>query len=378
MGSTSEYQLIHKLGSGGSGTVYKARHIATDRIVALKKFHKTEDQGRFKNEARIQANLNHPHIAQLYDFIYDDQTPVIIMEYIEGVTLQTLINQSKSLTTPVKEKIFIQILEAVAYLHDKSIIHRDLKPANVKIDSSGNVKLIDFGISKGLSSPQFTKEGHLVGTINYSAPERLTGKNLPQSDIWSLGIILYELMTLKPFFKEINTASQLSRLKDKNFIAEKIKSYDGPHALVIKKCLTYNPKLRYQNATELHKLMKPKKSKAIALKENITSDKRNIWIPAIVSILLLAWFLWPDLSTEPVDPQDFIEPREILFDLYPTDATLIIDDLDLDVLHNQSLTQEKGTILHATLQAEGFLTKHVVIDYNTHRKRQTRRYYLEK
>ena len=376
MSTSAHYTLLNKLGRGGSGTVYKAENTQTGRIVALKKLHNSGDLPRFKNEARIQANLDHPHIAVLYDFIYDKSSPTIIMEYVEGVTLQTLINQSKNISRASKEKIFLQILDAVDYLHQRNIIHRDLKPANIKIDSAGNVKLIDFGISKGLSSPQLTQEGHIVGTITYASPERLNGKNLPQSDIWSLGIILYELMTFTPFFRHGNTASQLAQIQDKSYVIQKLNDYTGPYASIIKKCLQHNPKNRYPTAGELKQDFNPHTDHKPAAKlATLKTPRKLAWIPVAILLLIGGIYLYPK-KTIPV--KELIDPREITFDLYPTDATITIDNGHKMIKHNESLSQEKGTQLQGVLSAEGYRSKHIIINYDTYRTHQTVRYYLEK
>ncbi|GAB2772415.1 hypothetical protein GCM10027275_14120 [Rhabdobacter roseus] len=189
------YELRRWLGTGGAGEVYLAYHPATDRQVAIKFLHDAKQGQRFQNEARIQASVEHQHIAKVYDFCVELKRTYLVMEYVDGVTLHHYIRQRKYLSEVEALPLFGQVVSAVAYLHEAGIIHRDLKTDNVKITSRSEAKLLDFGIAKASYTPRFTREGHVVGTSGYMAPEQLNGMQDSRSDCWALGVILYEMLT---------------------------------------------------------------------------------------------------------------------------------------------------------------------------------------
>jgi serine/threonine-protein kinase len=189
------YVLTQWLGSGGMGEVYMARHQTTQRQAAVKILYRNDQAARFRNEAYIQASVQHAHIAALYEYTVDNGTPCIIMEYVEGITLEKLIKRQGRLPESFVWKIFEQIVLAVTHLHSQNIIHRDLKPGNVKVNRESVAKLLDFGIAKGAYTPKFTQEGYIVGTSHYMAPEQFQGKVGIQSDCWALGVLFYEMLT---------------------------------------------------------------------------------------------------------------------------------------------------------------------------------------
>ena len=189
------YRLTEFVGAGGMGEVFKASHIETGRLTAIKVLHRPEFAARFRNEAYLQASLNHPNIAALYDFVQVDEHPALIMEWVDGQSLDRLIRQKGRLGNEAAIRIFSQIVDAVAYLHEKGIIHRDLKPSNVRVRPNGEVKLLDFGIAKGTDTPRFTQAGYAVGTSEYMAPEQFRSRVEAKSDVWALGVLLYEMIT---------------------------------------------------------------------------------------------------------------------------------------------------------------------------------------
>ena len=253
-----EYRLVDLLGAGGMGEVYRGVHTKIGRVVAVKVLSQTS-QGpefleRFLNEARIQSRLQHPNIATLYDFLEFNNQPCIIMELVEGQTLSDMIQARGAL--PAREAIALinPIVSAIGYIHSQGITHRDIKSSNVKISPSGQVKLLDFGIAKSDSSPALTQTGGFIGTLQYLSPEQLKGGFADtRSDIWALGVLLYEMVTgFMPF--EANTIGELY---------EKVSrvEYTRPTALnqavparvesVISRCLKKNASERYQNAQEM-------------------------------------------------------------------------------------------------------------------------------
>jgi hypothetical protein len=195
------YRVIELVGRGGMGAVYRAVDINLDRTVAVKVLN-TDLQNdpefveRFRHEARVQAALNHPNIATLFDFFIRNGAPVAVMEFIEGETLQSMIKRRGPVPAHVSLPIFKQALQGVAAGHRRKIIHRDLKPANLMIDPEGNVKVTDFGIAKLQNSTGLTLVSTRIGTSYYMAPEQILGRNVDaRTDIYAMGITLYEMLS---------------------------------------------------------------------------------------------------------------------------------------------------------------------------------------
>ncbi|MBV6521214.1 MAG: Serine/threonine-protein kinase PknD [Gemmatimonadaceae bacterium] len=194
------YRLAGFLGAGGMGEVYRAVEVQTGRVVALKVLVQTARGGdqanRFRDEARIQSAMKHPAIAELHEYFEVDGLPCIAMEFVDGDTLDAVLRRRGPLPAQEALRLFADIVDAVGYLHQRGVIHRDIKSTNVKLTESGGVKLLDFGIAKSAGSPKLTATGSVVGTLHYLSPEQLrTGVAEARSDIWSLGVLLYELVT---------------------------------------------------------------------------------------------------------------------------------------------------------------------------------------
>jgi serine/threonine-protein kinase len=237
------YHLTERIGSGGMGDVYKAVQPALNRIAAVKVLHQKDLSDRFRNEAHIHASIQHPNIARLYDYVFAGETPCIIMEYVEGESLDTCLAKRKRLSNEETEKILLQIASALAYLHQKDIFHRDIKPQNFKIQADGTVKMLDFGIAKNKYSPKFTQQGFVVGTTEYMAPEQFQQQAEKKSDTWSLGVMTYELLTGFMPFEGDNPVLLRSKITKGIYtdpailapqIAEKL-------LLIIDRCLKINP-----------------------------------------------------------------------------------------------------------------------------------------
>lgn len=255
-----DYHLTDFLGAGGMGEVYLAVHVKIDRVAAIKILTCFDPQSkysqRFINEARIQAGLHHPNIATLYDFIEFEGRMCIIMEYVDGQTLYERINDRGPL--PIKEAliIFQAIAQAIAYIHQKGILHRDIKSNNIKINSSGQVKLLDFGIAKDTITPQLTLDGHYVGSLYYLSPEQLMGKKVDrQSDIWSLGILLCEMITGKLPFESRSLNELYEKIKNADHVAVSGIHPDLPEKIrkIIGLCLKQKPAQRFSCAEDLIK-----------------------------------------------------------------------------------------------------------------------------
>lgn len=211
------YRVLEAVGRGGMGTVFKAIDINLDRLVAIK-FLNTELRSdpdfvaRFRHEARVQAVLNHPNVATLFDFLVWRDSPVAVMEFIEGETLADMIQRRGPIPAHIGLPIIKQALLGVAAGHRRGIIHRDLKPANLMINLEGVVKVTDFGIAKVQNAPGVTQASTRIGSSFYMAPEQILGRTVDaRTDIYAMGVTLYELLSGRPPFEakaqfEVETA----------------------------------------------------------------------------------------------------------------------------------------------------------------------------
>jgi len=200
-----KYQIVEKIGVGGFGTVYKGRDPFIKRNVAIKTCQSDEEEikKRFFREAEFAGNLHHRNVTTIYDFgVTDDGTPYIVQEFLTGDDLDKAIKKKEPLTLARKLQILIDVCDGLGYAHTSGIIHRDIKPSNIRILEDGTVKIMDFGIAKSLvSQSTLTQTGITLGTASYLAPEQIRGEDLdPRTDIFSLGVVAYEIVTgQKPF-----------------------------------------------------------------------------------------------------------------------------------------------------------------------------------
>jgi len=200
-----KYQIVEKIGVGGFGTVYKGRDPFIKRNVAIKTCQSADEEikKRFFREAEFAGNLHHRNVTTIYDFgVTDDGTPYIVQEFLTGDDLDKAIKKKEPLTLARKLQILIDVCDGLGYAHTSGIIHRDIKPSNIRILEDGTVKIMDFGIAKSLvSQSTLTQTGITLGTASYLAPEQIRGEDLdPRTDIFSLGVVAYEIMTgQKPF-----------------------------------------------------------------------------------------------------------------------------------------------------------------------------------
>src|SRR5947209_1269060 len=257
--SIGEYHIVDFLGAGGMGEVYRAMHSKIGRIAAVKVLTQaTQSSGfveRFFNEARIQASLQHPNIATLYDFMEVGGQPCIIMEYIDGETISERIS-AYGAPLPLSETVYVfeKVCEAIDYIHRHGIIHRDIKSNNIKISSQGQVKLLDFGIAKGQTSQQLTQVGSVIGTLQYLAPELIRGGTADErGDIWALGVLLYEMITGRVPFDATTVGDLCDRIDRVDYAppAQLNPSVPRDAARIIARCLKKNPAERYASAGKL-------------------------------------------------------------------------------------------------------------------------------
>src|SRR5437763_8355773 len=198
---SGRYRLDAQIGTGGMSTVYRSFDTVLERPVAIKLMHReiashSEQLERFRREARSVAQLNHPHIVTVIDAGEDEGTPYIVFEFVDGETLKERIRRCGRLPIPEAIAYAIEIARALGAAHERGIVHRDIKPQNVLIDPEGSAKVTDFGIARTLEEEGLTAAGRVLGTTDYVSPEQALGHTVTgQSDIYSLGICLYEMLT---------------------------------------------------------------------------------------------------------------------------------------------------------------------------------------
>lgn len=254
------YRIVEHVGSGGMGDVYLAEDPRLRRKVALKRPSETqlrspEARQRFLREARAVATLNHPGIAAVYDVIETEESPYIVMEYVEGESVSSMVRRGPVSPQQVID-LGIQLASALEEAHSHGVIHRDLKPANVLVTRAGKAKILDFGLARRLASGEsaLTAAGHVVGTPGYMSPEQMLGYDAdPRSDIYTLGVLLFELLTGRwPFEAKGDRAPTLSAMKDRVPRAEDVKSGVGSElSAILARAMSWEPGERQQSASEL-------------------------------------------------------------------------------------------------------------------------------
>ena len=250
------YKITAHLGQGGMGNVYRATDTMLGREVALKMLHpqltmQPQFLERFKKEARVLAQLLHPNIAVIYNFIEQGGNHFMVMEYVEGTNLDDLLKQHKSLPAEFIVPVFVQALEGLQHAHRKNIFHRDIKPSNIMLTPDGVVKLMDFGIAKVAGEQKMTQVNKIVGTVEFMAPELIQGRDASNaSDIYAAGVTMYEMLSGKlPFESDTDFNLMQAILKERVKSPEKLNA-SIPKALgdIIMKALEKNPASRYEDA----------------------------------------------------------------------------------------------------------------------------------
>src|SRR3954454_19225211 len=253
------YRLDAQIGSGGMSTVYRAFDAVLERRVAVKLMHReiaadTDQLERFRREARAVAQLSHPHIVGVIDAGEEDGRPYIVFEYVEGETLKDRIRRLGRL--PVDEAIAygIEIARALGAAHARNIVHRDVKPQNVLIDEEGSAKVTDFGIARSLDEDGLTADGRVLGTTDYVSPEQALGHDVTgQSDIYSLGIVLWEMLTGEvPYRGENQVAVAMKHVREPlPDVQQRRPQVSASLASVIDRATAKHLGRRYQTAEDL-------------------------------------------------------------------------------------------------------------------------------
>ncbi|MEJ0104704.1 MAG: serine/threonine-protein kinase [Bacteroidota bacterium] len=248
-----QYVIQRKLGEGGMGIVYLAEDTMLERPVAIKALHPSLARGadslgsRFQQEAYTLARLNHPNITHLYAYAPHEDTYWMVMEYVDGKTLEDWLKIKGTLTPAVACSIIAQMLDGLEHAHRKGIIHRDLKPANVMISQEGEVKIMDFGIARIRNSQRLTQHGKSVGTLEYMAPEQIQGKEGDElTDIYGAGNILYELLSGQtPFKSDTDYHLMKAKLEEKAPLSPVLATLPIALQQVIFKALERDPEKRF-------------------------------------------------------------------------------------------------------------------------------------
>lgn len=258
------YQIIKTIGEGGMANVYLAYDTILDRNVAVKVLRgdlATDEKfvRRFQREALSASSLSHPNIVEVYDVGEDNGLYYIVMEYIEGKHLKQLLKKRGSLTVREVVDIMMQITDGMSAAHDSYIIHRDIKPQNIMILENGLIKITDFGIAMALNATQLTQTNSVMGSVHYLPPEQACGKTATiQSDVYSMGILMFELLTGSVPFKGDNAVEiALKHIKESiPYVKDINDSIPTSVANIVKRATAKNLKNRYQDAREMHEDLK--------------------------------------------------------------------------------------------------------------------------
>lgn len=368
----NRYELMEKIGEGGMAVVYKARCTFLDRWVAIKILrdqyaNNPEFVDRFQREARAAARLAHPNIVSIYDVGEDQGRHFIVMEYVQGENLKDYLSRRGPLAPQTVAEMGQQVAAALAHAHCRGIIHRDIKPHNLLVSPEGQVKVTDFGIARAAAASSLTETGVVLGSVHYFSPEQAQGGAVDaRSDIYALGVVLYELLTgVPPFTGDSPIAIALSHLdSEPPAVAELCPYVPEDLEQAIMKAMAKDPAHRYQTAGELNRALAPAASrtgaqeeptrvltavpgreKATATRNRPKPNRRSTtWVVATILLLsvLTGAFLWfryyflvPIVEVPP------------LLGLQVEDARLLLAEKGLDyyVLREVYSEEEAGVVV---------------------------------
>jgi len=348
-GSTfaGRYQIIEELGKGGMGKVYKALDKEIDGKVALKliKPEVAADKKtieRFRNELKTARDIAHKNVCRMYHLAKHEETHYIVMEYVSGEDLKSFIRRARQLTAGTAISIAKQVCEGLAEAHKLGTVHRDLKPQNIMIDKDGNARIMDFGIARSLQKKGITGSGIMIGTPEYMSPEQVEVKDVDQrSDIYSLGVILYEMVTGRVPFEGETPLSVAMKHKSEKPKDPKELNTQIPEDLnrMILKCMEKDKENRYQSAGELRseleniekgipttERVEPKRKPLTSKEITVTFGLKKLFIPALViAALVIAvvviWQPWSQKEAIPI-PSDKLSLAVMYFENNTGDKNL--------------------------------------------------------
>jgi len=265
------YKIIDKIGEGGMGAVFKGVDLMLEREVAIKMLRpelarQPNVVERFRTEAVTLAKLNHPNVATLHSFFRQGDDFFMVMEYVRGETLEDVIRKNGAMPCDQAVEMFCMALEGIDHAHKMGIVHRDIKPANMMLTETGTIKVMDFGIARVLGTDRLTKAGHLIGTVEYMSPEQVRGEETDaRSDIYSLGMLLYEMLTGRVPF---NSTSEYELMRCQIEDAPAPPRTIAPHIPLaveqaIMRSLAKKRDARYQSASEFRKMLMQRNTGAI-------------------------------------------------------------------------------------------------------------------
>ena len=346
----ADYKIIEKIGQGGMGEVYKAIHTKLEQTVAIKVLSSEYSldpsmRKRFVNEARIQAKFSHPNMVNVFNLIEQDSNVFIVMEYINGDTLEKHLEKNGILSQDESIKISLQVLNALQFMHSKGVVHRDIKPSNIMFSDTGVVKVTDFGIAKVMNeATKHTKTG-MVGSVAYVSPEQILGeKTSITTDIYSFGITLYKMVTGRaPFRGNSEFVVMQGHLKERPI--SPIKYNDNiSRSLnkIILKSISKDPEKRYSSVFELIKSIKNVNDKD-GLLSNISyylNDKREniynlgsrnlivLFVGFVLSIALINFAIAKISNNESYNNEDILKVEDApeTFKQTNTKAENIVND----------------------------------------------------
>lgn len=256
---TVTFQKLELIAKGGMAMVYRGVQPSLNRFIAIKKIKdeyldNPEVRERFRREAKTLASVLHQNVAHVYDFVEDNSEPYLVMEYIDGMDLSFVLEKVNNLPPIVTAAIALQIAKGLSFIHANQLIHRDIKPANIRITTRGTVKLMDFGIVMNLEDEGLTRPGVMVGSPSYLSPEQVLGDSVTAaSDIFLLGIVLYEMLTGTKPFKDDGKHSVYQQIREADFLPIKKLNPRVPKSLakIVERCLQKEPHHRFSSAKQI-------------------------------------------------------------------------------------------------------------------------------